>query len=53
MAGKSTYLRQNALITILAQTGCFVPADYAKLGLVDKIFSRVRQQKVRAYPYHS
>ncbi|GAB7364173.1 hypothetical protein MBLNU230_g4724t1 [Neophaeotheca triangularis] len=41
MAGKSTYLRQNALITILAQTGCFVPADYAELGLVDKIFSRV------------
>jgi DNA mismatch repair ATPase MutS len=41
MAGKSTYLRQNALITILAQTGCYVPADYAKIGLVDKIFSRV------------
>ncbi|TKA29689.1 hypothetical protein B0A54_15864 [Friedmanniomyces endolithicus] len=41
MAGKSTYLRQNALITILAQTGCFVPADYAAIGLVDKIFSRV------------
>ncbi|KAG9618404.1 muts domain V, partial [Aureobasidium melanogenum] len=40
MAGKSTYLRQNALITILAQTGCFVPADYAEIGLVDKIFSR-------------
>jgi DNA mismatch repair ATPase MutS len=45
MAGKSTYLRQNALITILAQTGCFVPADYAELGLVDKIFSRVSRQK--------
>lgn len=41
MAGKSTYLRQNALITILAQTGCYVPATYAKIGLVDKIFSRV------------
>ncbi|KEQ99065.1 hypothetical protein AUEXF2481DRAFT_94706 [Aureobasidium subglaciale EXF-2481] len=41
MAGKSTYLRQNALITILAQTGCFVPADFAEIGLVDKIFSRV------------
>ncbi|KAK5129206.1 hypothetical protein LTR08_003756 [Meristemomyces frigidus] len=41
MAGKSTYLRQNALITILAQTGCFVPADYVEIGLVDKIFSRV------------
>lgn len=41
MAGKSTYLRQNALITILAQTGCFVPAEYADIGLADKIFSRV------------
>jgi DNA mismatch repair ATPase MutS len=41
MAGKSTYLRQNALITILAQTGSFVPADYAELGLVDQVFSRV------------
>lgn len=41
MAGKSTYLRQNALITILAQTGAFVPAAYAELGLVDKVFSRV------------
>ncbi|OQN97746.1 hypothetical protein B0A48_16067 [Cryoendolithus antarcticus] len=41
MGGKSTYLRQNALITILAQTGSYVPADYAKIGLVDKIFSRV------------
>jgi DNA mismatch repair ATPase MutS len=41
MAGKSTYLRQNALITILAQTGAFVSAEYAELGLVDKIFSRV------------
>lgn len=41
MAGKSTYLRQNALISILAQTGAFVPAEYAEIGLVDKIFSRV------------
>ncbi|KAF1959386.1 hypothetical protein CC80DRAFT_467925 [Byssothecium circinans] len=41
MAGKSTYLRQNALISILAQTGSFVPASYAEIGLVDKVFSRV------------
>jgi DNA mismatch repair ATPase MutS len=41
MAGKSTFLRQNALITILAQLGCYVPADYAELGIVDAIFSRV------------
>ncbi|KAI1082869.1 muts domain V-domain-containing protein [Whalleya microplaca] len=41
MAGKSTYLRQNALITILAQAGCYVPADHAELGIVDAIFSRV------------
>lgn len=41
MAGKSTYLRQNAIISILAQTGSFVPAEYAEIGLVDKIFSRV------------
>ncbi|KAF2088196.1 muts domain V [Saccharata proteae CBS 121410] len=41
MAGKSTFLRQNALISILAQTGSFVPAEYAEIGLVDKIFSRV------------
>ena len=41
MAGKSTYMRQNALIAILAQIGSWVPADYAKLGVVDKIFTRV------------
>lgn len=41
MAGKSTYLRQNALIALLAQTGSFVPAASAKIGLVDKIFCRV------------
>lgn len=41
MAGKSTYMRQNALILILAQIGCYVPADYAKIGVVDKIFTRV------------
>ncbi|MEP5631309.1 MAG: DNA mismatch repair protein MutS [Tateyamaria sp.] len=41
MAGKSTFLRQNALITILAQTGSFVPASAAHIGLVSQIFSRV------------
>ncbi|KAI6354359.1 hypothetical protein MCOR25_008655 [Pyricularia grisea] len=41
MAGKSTFLRQNALITVLAQVGCFVPADHAELGIVDALFSRV------------
>ncbi|KAL2831837.1 muts domain V-domain-containing protein [Aspergillus cavernicola] len=41
MAGKSTFLRQNALITILAQVGSFVPADYAEIGIVDQIFSRI------------
>ncbi|CAL1696168.1 unnamed protein product [Somion occarium] len=41
MAGKSTLLRQTALITILAQTGSFVPADSAEIGIVDRVFSRV------------
>lgn len=41
MAGKSTFLRQNALITIMAQIGCYVPATYAEIGIVDAIFSRV------------
>ncbi|MCZ8269760.1 MAG: DNA mismatch repair protein MutS [Beijerinckiaceae bacterium] len=41
MAGKSTYLRQNALIAILAQMGSFVPAQSARIGLVDRLFSRV------------
>jgi DNA mismatch repair protein MutS len=41
MAGKSTYLRQNALIILLAQIGSFVPASKAKLGIVDRIFCRV------------
>jgi len=41
MAGKSTYLRQQALIVIMAQMGCFVPAAHAHIGVVDKLFSRV------------
>jgi DNA mismatch repair protein MutS len=41
MAGKSTFLRQNALIAIMAQTGSFVPARRAKIGVVDRLFSRV------------
>lgn len=41
MAGKSTYLRQNALIIILAQMGCYVPAEDAHIGIVDRLFSRV------------
>ena len=41
MAGKSALLRQTALIVLLAQVGCFVPAEAAKIGLVDKIFTRV------------
>ncbi len=41
MAGKSTFLRQNALIAVLAQIGAYVPADTAHLGVVDRLFSRV------------
>lgn len=41
MAGKSALLRQTALITLLAQIGCFVPAGQARIGMVDKIFTRV------------
>ena len=41
MAGKSTFLRQNALISIMAHIGSFVPASFAKIGLIDKLFSRI------------
>jgi DNA mismatch repair protein MutS len=41
MAGKSTFLRQNALIAVMAQIGSFVPADHCRIGFVDRLFSRV------------
>lgn len=41
MAGKSTYMRQTALIVLMAQVGSFVPADFAKIGVVDRIYTRI------------
>ncbi len=41
MGGKSTFLKQNGLLIILAQIGCFVPAEFAKISIVDKIFTRI------------
>ena len=41
MAGKSTYIRQSALLVVMAQAGSFIPADSAEIGLVDKIFTRI------------
>ena len=53
MAGKSTFLRQNALIAVLAQMGSFVPADEARIGVVDRLFSRRgRGGRSRARAFH-
>ena len=41
MSGKSTYMKQVALIIIMAHMGCYVPAEYARIGIVDKIFTRI------------
>jgi len=46
MGGKSTFLRQNAIISILAQVGSYVPAEHAEIGIVDQVFSRVSPIKV-------
>ena len=40
MSGKSTYIRQTAVLTLLSQVGSFIPADSARIGLVDRIFTR-------------
>ena len=44
MAGKSTYIRQAAILVILAQMGAFIPAEYARIGIVDKVFTRIGAQ---------
>ena len=47
MGGKSTFLRQNALIAVMAQMGVYVPATSATLGVVDQLFSRVGDERGR------
>lgn len=46
MGGKSTYMRQTALITIMARIGCFVPANEAHIGNIDRIFTRIELQTI-------
>jgi len=46
MGGKSTFLRQNAIISILAQVGSYVPAEHVEIGIVDQVFSRVSLPQV-------
>ena len=54
MGGKSTFLRQNALLAMMAQAGFFVPADSARIGVVDHLFCRVRTFVIYfAFPVHA